>query len=200
MKDTARAGAGRKAAATKGAAELGRAALMAVWTRRNGKDDALNPYSRQNYRPPVATLPSDATVPSPDPAEEADARRRMMRDIVAREGQGAFRGSLLVVYESVCAVTGCSEPQALEAAHIAPYLGEQTNVVNNGLLLRADIHTLFDKGLLTFDADASPPIILVAPSVRDADYRALHGRPMHFRYRGRTNPSGSSGVGFGGCR
>ncbi|EAN8121017.1 HNH endonuclease, partial [Salmonella enterica] len=38
--------------------------------------------------------------------------------------------------------------QVLEAAHIHPYLGEKTNVVSNGLLLRADVHTLFDLGLL----------------------------------------------------
>ncbi len=41
--------AGQKAAETKGRIERVREARMATWTRKNGKNDALNPYSKQNY-------------------------------------------------------------------------------------------------------------------------------------------------------
>ena len=61
----------------------------------------------------------------------------------------------------------------LEAAHITPYLGPNTNHPSNGLLLRADIHTLFDLGLLTIDS-ASMSVVL-APSLTGTDYGRLAG-------------------------
>lgn len=88
-----------------------------------------------------------------DPTNVVDARKRTLATIVRRQGQSAFRKKLLNAYSSQCAVTGCNVEALLEAAHIAPYMGEQTNVVSNGLLLRADIHTLFDLGLLWVDPD-----------------------------------------------
>lgn len=56
-------------------------------------------------------------------------------------------------YERRCAVTGCTVEAVLEAAHISPYRGDHTNDVTNGLLLRADIHTMFDCGLIKVDGD-----------------------------------------------
>src|ERR1700722_13744752 len=44
-------------------------------------------------------------------------------------------------------------PWVLEAAHITPYMGASTNSLLNGLLLRADIHTLFNLGLISIDPD-----------------------------------------------
>ena len=82
-----------------------------------------------------------------DPANTKDERDRTLREIVQRRGQPKFRYDLIAAYGGKCAVTGCDVLQALEAAHISPYLGEQSNHVSNGLLLRADIHTLFDLNL-----------------------------------------------------
>ena len=42
-------------------------------------------------------------------------------------------------------------PAVLEASHITPYLGEKSNHPSNGLLLRADIHTLWDQGLIAIN-------------------------------------------------
>lgn len=86
-----------------------------------------------------------------DACDTADARKRVLAAIVRRQGQPAFRRALMAAYGGRCAITGCEEPATLEAAHIAPYLGPQTNHVQNGLLLRADIHTLFDLRLLRID-------------------------------------------------
>lgn len=86
-----------------------------------------------------------------DPSE--DARRRVMAAIVQREGQPAFRKRLLDAYGSVCAITGCRVSSLLEAAHIVPYRGPQTNQVSNGLPLRADLHKLFDLHLFSIDPD-----------------------------------------------
>ncbi|WP_217442501.1 HNH endonuclease [Myxococcus sp. CA033] len=77
-----------------------------------------------------------------------DERERVSRAIRARRGQKAFRQSLLNQFDSKCLVTKCHLLDLLEAAHIVPYRGDKDNHASNGLLLRADIHTLFDLDLL----------------------------------------------------
>ena len=89
--------------------------------------------------------------PAYDPASAADERDRAMRAICIRRGQPAFRAALLAAYDGRCAVTGCNVEAVLEAAHISPYTEPSSDHACNGLLLRADIHTLFDCGLLAFD-------------------------------------------------
>ena len=99
-----------------------------------------------------------------------------MRSIAQRRGQKAFRDTLIVAYEGRCAVTECSISDVLEAAHIHPYRGPETNKVGNGLLLRTDVHTLFDCGLLAVDHEKMT--LLVAPQLRDSEYGAFHGRKL----------------------
>lgn len=70
-----------------------------------------------------------------------------------RIGQGAFRLSVVAAYDGRCAVTNCSILQALEAAHIEDFSDTQNNDITNGILLRKDIHSLFDAGLLSFTPD-----------------------------------------------
>lgn len=86
-----------------------------------------------------------------DPTDLEDGRRRINRMVVLRQGQRAFRDALMDAYGRRCAITGCTIGDILEAAHISPYLGAHTNHVTNGLLLRADIHTLFDRGVIKVD-------------------------------------------------
>ena len=73
--------------------------------------------------------------------------------------QEAFRQALLRAYEGRCAITGCDVEPALEAAHVADWRSE--NDAGAGILLRADLHRLFDDGLLVIDRDytviAAPP-------------------------------------------
>jgi hypothetical protein len=83
--------------------------------------------------------------------DDYDARLRVYRQIVSRRGQSGFRAALLEAYQGRCAVTGCDAAAALEGAHLRPYRGPESNAVTNGLLLRADIHTLFDLRLLAPD-------------------------------------------------
>ena len=75
----------------------------------------------------------------------------MYREIEQRRGQKKFRDALLKAYEQKCAITGCNVEEALEAAHIASYRESRLNHVTNGLLLRSDIHTLFDLGLISIN-------------------------------------------------
>ena len=72
--------------------------------------------------------------------------------IYPRLGQGSFRFAVEQAYQQ-CAVTKEHSIPALEAAHIKPYSLGGFHQVNNGLLLRADIHKLFDKGYVTITPD-----------------------------------------------
>jgi putative restriction endonuclease len=66
-----------------------------------------------------------------------------------RLGQGAFRVLVTDIYRRRCAITGEPTLPALEAAHIRPYGEGGEHEANNGLLLRRDIHGLFDAGYVT---------------------------------------------------
>ena len=86
-----------------------------------------------------------------DPILLRDERDRQLVQVATREGQDSFRNALLEAYGERCAITGFDAPQALEAAHIYPYRGPATNRVSNGLLLRSDLHRLFDRGAIAID-------------------------------------------------
>lgn len=107
------------------------------------------------------------------PSNAEDQRRRVVASIVRRRGQPAFRKALLAAYDSRCALTGCGLVEVLEAAHVYPYKNEATNSVTNGLLLRADVHTLFDLRLIAVDPGSLR--VMTAPLLRDSDYAALNG-------------------------
>jgi putative restriction endonuclease len=66
-----------------------------------------------------------------------------------RLGQGAFRVMVTDSYERQCAVSREHTLPVLEAAHIKPVTSGGAHEVSNGLLLRSDIHTLFDRGYVT---------------------------------------------------
>jgi predicted restriction endonuclease len=64
----------------------------------------------------------------------------------------------------------------LEAAHIIPYKGPATNSLQNGLLLRADLHTLFDLGLITIEAETLR--VIVAPTLQMTMYAKFAGKEL----------------------
>ncbi|WP_216362406.1 HNH endonuclease [Stenotrophomonas sp. VV52] len=110
------------------------------------------------------------------PENFQDQRNRVLRSIVQRQGQREFRIALIGAYGSKCAMTGCGVVDVLEAAHIHRYMGKDTNIVSNGLLLRADVHTLFDLNLIA--VEASTMRICIAPSLAGSSYEKLGGRPL----------------------
>lgn len=105
-----------------------------------------------------------------------DSRDRVVTSIVRRRGQPEFRRLLLDSYGGTCAISGCDAEAALEACHIRPYKGPQTNSLSNGLLLRSDLHTLFDLGLLAVDT-ASMTVVL-APELEGTSYGEFIGTPV----------------------
>lgn len=108
------------------------------------------------------------------PDSDEDARDRVAREVVARRGQSAFRDMLIRAYQGRCAVTGCNARQVLEAAHLRPYRGPAWNVVTNGLLLRADIHSLLDQQLLAPEPDSRT--IRISKHLMGTPYEDLSGR------------------------
>ena len=114
-----------------------------------------------------------------DPADITDERERVLTAVVRRRGQPAFRRALLARYGSTCPVTGCSVQAVLEATHIASHQGVASNYPENGLLLRSDIRTLFDLGLLAVNEDDLR--VLLAPSLVEGPYRTLIGQPLNLR-------------------
>lgn len=112
-----------------------------------------------------------------NPSNEEDARKRTLSSIVRRQGQPQFRQSLLKAYDNKCAVTGCNVTDTLEAAHITPYMGENTNSVQNGLLLRADIHTLFDMKRIKISPNDFK--IILHRDLRIGHYGLLHGKQIY---------------------
>jgi putative restriction endonuclease len=75
------------------------------------------------------------------------------RPVRQRLGQGAFRVLVTDVYQRRCAVTAEKALPVLQAAHIRPVAREGPHRVDNGLLLRSDIHALFDQGYVTVTPD-----------------------------------------------
>lgn len=102
------------------------------------------------------------------------------RLIRPRLGQGGFRVVVLDEYARRCSITGERTLPVLEAAHIQPYSEDGPHDVSNGILLRSDLHTLFDKGYMTVTNDLR---VEVSGKIREEfsngrDYYALHGREL----------------------
>ena len=66
--------------------------------------------------------------------------------VLPRLGQGSFRIMVADAYERRCAITHEKTLPALEAAHIKPFSASGPHHMGNGILLRSDIHKLFDSG------------------------------------------------------
>lgn len=111
-----------------------------------------------------------------DPSSVVDERKKALRAIVQRQGQSTFRKKVLRAYEGKCPITGCDIEEALEAAHITPYMGSSTDSVQNGLPLRGDVHTLWDLGL--FCVDTSNMTVILHPKLRSSEYEKFHGTKL----------------------
>jgi putative restriction endonuclease len=86
------------------------------------------------------------------------------RFVPQRLGQRAFQGVVLSAYEYRCAVTGDKIRPVLQAAHIRPLPQGGEHRLDNGLLLRSDVHTLFDRGYLGMDPKYQ---LVVSPRLRE---------------------------------
>jgi putative restriction endonuclease len=87
---------------------------------------------------------------------------------------------VLLAYGRKCAISGCEVEEVLEAAHIVPHSESPTDE-RNGILLRADLHTVLDEGPLGIKP--STRTVELHPDLRKTPYREFEGRPIQ-----KTNP------------
>ena len=126
---------------------------------------------------------------SPGLSEPAPVLFGKPQRIRPRLGQGAFRVGVIDIYNKRCAVTGEKTLPALEAAHIQPVAGNGGHELSNGLLLRRDLHALFDQHYVSIDENMN---FVVSKRIKEEfengrEYYSLHGKkiaePAEERYR-----------------
>ena len=112
--------------------------------------------------------------------QENSARYGSGQIIYPRIGQGTFKVLVTEAYHRRCAISGEKTLPVLEAAHIRPYSQEGPHSTSNGLLLRKDIHTLFDRGYITIDEGLN---VEVSKRIKEdygngREYYAFHGKKL----------------------
>ncbi|MGD0337363.1 MAG: HNH endonuclease [Bacteroidota bacterium] len=122
---------------------------------------------------------------------EPEARYGTLILMRPRLGQGAFRIVVTDAYERKCVVTGEKVLPVLQAAHIRPYNEGGLHQIDNGLLLRSDLHTLLDRGYVTVTPDYH---IEVSRHIREDyenghEYYAFHGTLIREPRIGAPRPS-----------
>ncbi len=120
------------------------------------------------------TLETDLTANDPNPVYGQEYLTR------GRIGQGAFRILVTSAYNKSCAISGEKTLPVLEAGHIKPFSKSGPNIISNGILLRADLHILFDKGYITVNTDKK---VEVSRKIKEEyengrDYYKYHGNSL----------------------
>lgn len=127
-------------------------------------------------------LVPDTGVPGPATLAAIDPPRYGTPTLVApRLGQGSFRALITDAYSYRCAISRERTLPVLQAAHIRPYADGGSHELSNGLLLRSDLHTLFDQHYLTVDPHNKT--LVVSRRIREQfengrDYYAFDKRPI----------------------
>lgn len=93
-----------------------------------------------------------------------------------RQAQDVFRRTLLQAYDGKCCVSLFDAEEALQGAHILNYSGRGSQVAENGLLLRADLHLLFDQHLISVEPGSLR--VRVAGRIRNTAYQEYDGAPL----------------------
>ncbi|MCK6547993.1 HNH endonuclease [Myxococcota bacterium] len=126
-----------------------------------------------------AALEARRPTAPPRQADRVEDRARFGApvQILPRLGQGSFRVLVTDAYERRCTVTHEKTLPVLQAAHIQPYAAGGEHRIDNGLLLRSDLHTLFDRGYVTVTPEHR---VEVSRRIREEfengrHYYALHG-------------------------
>lgn len=94
-----------------------------------------------------------------------------------RESAQKFRLAAMREYRGACAISSETTQEVLDAAHVEAHSLRGINSLANCLLLRTDLHALFDKGLIRIDPDTR--LIFVDPSIRSPDYRKFDGQRLN---------------------
>jgi len=123
------------------------------------------------YKVLAATLILPFNISSP-----VDERRRVLSEQVRRDGAAAFRQAMFRAWGSRCAISRIGVSQVLEAAHIFPYLGTATNDLRNGILLKSDLHILFDAHLLSLQYVDGALTVCTSKRLEASPYAKYQGK------------------------
>ncbi|GLW93502.1 HNH endonuclease [Actinokineospora globicatena] len=159
--------------------------LHGVLTKEQLRDLCVKPKSQLSIRPfryslfhdllgSRSGLPQLGLVDARVRAIAGGHRRALVR---VRQGQGPFRTQLLAQYGDHCAFTGPTPREALEAAHLYSYASTGEHQEGGGLLVRRDVHTLFDRGFLAVEPELLRIDVVDALHGYDL-YKSLHGAPL----------------------
>jgi hypothetical protein len=132
----------------------------------------FRPSTTSSVEAALAELLRAAGIDVPPETDERDYAQRL---IAVRRGQQSFRQALIRAFGGACCVSGSRVEATLEAAHIRPYRGLSSHAPGNGLLLRADLHTLFDLHLITVMPFGT---IRTAPDLRGSEYEDFDERQV----------------------
>ncbi|AYW90040.1 HNH endonuclease [Yersinia pseudotuberculosis] len=114
------------------------------------------------------------------------ARERSVELVSVRRGQSSFRKKLLSAYGFKCAITSTKVVETLEAAHIYPYMGKATNHISNGIILRSDIHNLFDLGMINIGLDYK---VNISPALECSEYYIYNNTIINLPEKYELHPS-----------
>jgi len=153
------------------------------WSRNivQGKTyDSTEMYGKNLYKKVMELLNKQSLAQTEINERSEDNRCWKEQIIKPRVGQGAFKILIADAYKRRCAITGEKTLPVLEAAHIKPYSMEGPNDINNGILLRSDFHTLFDRGYITIDKTLT---VEVSRRIKEdfgngKEYYTHHGRKL----------------------
>ncbi|MGA6840594.1 HNH endonuclease [Priestia megaterium] len=123
-----------------------------------------------------------------DPFQLVDSKAGSKKKVTVKErkGQSSFRKNVLLAYNNTCAVSGEDCSEILEAAHIQPYVNEESNHIQNGICLRSDLHKLFDAGLLSIDANNK---VVLSEHLFSNYYRSFNGKNIALPLNPKERPS-----------
>lgn len=138
-------------------------------------------YLWENYAKPEFQ-PFNSSIDGVDRSKLSELKNSIRK----RVGQSIFRERLICAYDCRCAITGCAVGPVLEAAHIEPYVENENQSINNGLLLRSDIHLLFDQGLIWIDTDYN---VHIDASLKDTEYGPFDNKRLYIPERQEDWPS-----------
>ncbi len=135
-----------------------------------------NHYQTNHYRTKTNAEPEDFLELIQQRMGENGHFASVSLAIAKRRGPSKLRQRLLEAYQGRCSMTGCEVEPILEVAFLQPNQPTQDSDPSNGLLLRADVHTLFDLHLIAIDPETLH--IIVAPTLRNTTYGSLHQKPL----------------------
>jgi len=116
-------------------------------------DNPITDVFRRYFESLRFQLTDDPDADAEAEAEQAAERQRKLASIWDRPGQARFRQEVFELFGTKCIVTGCEELIALEAAHVVPVHQGGCDSGWNGIPLRADVHRLFDAGVIRLSPD-----------------------------------------------